>query len=342
MSDFKNKTILITGGTGSFGHTLLKNIIERDYKEIRVFSRDELKQELMRNELNDPKVKFYIGDVRDRESVDLAMKNVDLVFHAAALKQVPSCEFFPLQAVFTNVLGSNNVIQSAVSHKVNQMVCLSTDKAVYPVNAMGISKAMMEKIAQSVSRNLRENDTIISFVRYGNVMCSRGSVIPLFIKQIKENKPITITVPGMTRFLLSLEEAIELVLFALNNARQGDIFIRKAPACTVSVLAAALKNIFESDVPIKIIGMRHGEKVLETLATIEELRKSEDMGDYYRISMDVRDLNYNKYLTEGDLEEELLQDYTSHNIQCLNVEEVEKKLLSLPEIAAEIKTHKSG
>jgi len=336
MTDFKDKTILITGGTGSFGKELLKNIIDHDYEEIRIFSRDELKQELMRNELNNPKVKFYIGDVRDRQSVDDAMEGVDLVFHAAALKQVPSCEFFPMQAVATNVLGSNNVIESAIMHKVRCLVCLSTDKAVYPVNAMGISKALMEKTAQAASRNLTENDTIICSVRYGNVMCSRGSVIPLFIKQIQENKPLTLTEPKMTRFLLPLKIAIELVVFAFKNAHQGDLFVRKAPACTVLDLAQALKNLFKSDVPIKTIGMRHGEKIYETLVTIEEMRKAEDMGDYYRIKMDDRDLNYSKYFFEGDTEEARLEDYTSHNTYRLSVKEVEDLLLSLPDVTREL------
>lgn len=330
------QTILITGGTGSFGHELLRNLMDREYKEIRVFSRDELKQELMRIELNNPKVKFYIGDIRNRDSVDQAMKGVDLVFHAAALKQVPSCEFFPMQAVLTNIMGSHNVIESAIHHKVKSVVCLGTDKAVYPVNTMGMTKALMEKVAQAAARSLRDSDTIVSSVRYGNVMCSRGSVIPLFIRQIKENKPLTITVPTMTRFLLSLRDAIELVLFAFTNARQGDTFIRKAPACTVIDLAEALKNIFSSDLPIKTIGIRHGEKIYETLASIEELRKAEDMGDYFRVKMDGRDLNYNKYFTEGDAEEAALEDYTSHNTYRLSVGEIEKLLLTLPEVRHEL------
>ena len=291
----------------------------------------------MRNELNNDKVKFYIGDVRNIESVDHAMKNVDLVFHAAALKQVPSCEFFPIQAVLTNVIGSSNVIESAIKHKVKSVVCLGTDKAVYPVNAMGMTKALMEKVAQSAARNLSDIDTIISCVRYGNVMCSRGSVIPLFIKKIKERKPLTITEPGMTRFMLSLKSAIDLVVFAFSNAKQGDIFIKKAAACTIIDLAVALKNIFKSDVPVKTIGMRHGEKIFETLATIEELRRSEDMGDYFRVRMDDRDLNYSKYFTEGDLEESLLEDYTSHNTYRLSVKEIEELLLTLPDVTSELK-----
>ena len=336
MANLKNKTILITGGTGSFGHELLNTIMDKDFKEVRIFSRDELKQEHMRVQLNNPRVKFYIGDVRDRDSVDQAMKGVDMVFHAAALKQVPSCEFFPIQAVLTNILGSHNVVESAVQHKVGCVVCLGTDKAVYPVNAMGMTKALMEKVSQAACRGLTGKDTRISCVRYGNVMCSRGSVIPLFMKQIKEKKPITVTDAGMTRFLLPLPEAIKLVLFAFSHAKRGDIFIKKAPACTVGDLAAALKELFKSNVPVKSIGIRHGEKVYETLATIEELRRAEDMGDYFRVSMDGRDLNYNKYFTEGDKKEALLSDYTSHNTKRLSVKEVKEMLLKLPEVVAEL------
>ena len=331
------KTLLITGGTGSFGNELIKAIKEYPYKEIRIFSRDELKQDLMRNELHNDKLKFYIGDVRNIESVDNVMKNVDLVFHAAALKQVPSCEFFPMQAVLTNVIGGSNVIESAIKHKAKSVICLSTDKAVYPINAMGMTKALMEKTAQAATRNLTESETIISCVRYGNVMCSRGSVIPLFIKQIKEKKTITVTEPSMTRFLLALRSAIDLVLFAFKNAGQGDIFVKKAPASTVIDLAKALKNIFKSDVPIKTIGMRHGEKIYETLATIEELRRAQDMGDYFRVKMDVRGLSYNKYFTEGDLKESSLEDYTSHNTDRLSVKEIEELLLTLPEVTSELK-----
>ena len=336
MANLKNKTILITGGTGSFGHELLKTIIDKDFKEVRIFSRDELKQELMRIRLNNPRIKFYIGDVRDRDSVDQAMNGVDLVFHAAALKQVPSCEFFPMQAVMTNILGSSNVVESAIRHKAESVVCLGTDKAVYPINAMGMTKALMEKVSQAACRGLTEKDTRICCVRYGNVMCSRGSVIPLFIRQIKEKKPITVTDAGMTRFLLPLNEAIKLVLFAFSNARQGNIFIKKSPACTVGDLAAALKELFNSDVPVKSIGIRHGEKIYETLATIEELRRADDMGDYFRVAMDDRDLNYNKYFTEGDKKEALLSDYTSHNTRRLNVKEVKELLRKLPEVAAEL------
>ena len=337
MKELKDKTILITGGTGSFGHEVLKGLLDKKCKEIRIFSRDELKQEVMRIELKNPSVKFYIGDVRDRAGVDNAMKDVDVVFHAAALKQVPSCEFFPMQAVLTNIVGSSNVIESAIQHHVSKLVCLSTDKAVYPVNAMGMTKGLMEKVAHAAARNLKKDDTIISFVRYGNVMCSRGSVIPLFVKQIMNKQPITITEPTMTRFLLSLENAIDLVLFAFCHSAQGDIFIKKAPACTIEDLAIAVKNLFKSDVPVKTIGIRHGEKIYETLATIEELRKAEDMGDYFRVRMDDRDLNYDKYFTVGDKKEIALEDYTSHNTERLNVKDIEKLLLSLPEIREALK-----
>ena len=336
MFDFEGKTVLITGGTGSFGHALLDSIIDRGCKEIRIFSRDELKQEIMRNEFGNSSVKFYIGDVRDRYSVDQAMKNVNLIFHAAALKQVPSCEFFPIQAVLTNIMGSNNVIEIGVKHHVERIVCLSTDKAVYPVNSMGMTKALMEKSAQAMARRLDSKDTIISSVRYGNVMCSRGSVIPLFISQIKKKQPLTITDPDMTRFMLSIREAIDLVTFAFEHGNQGDISIKKAPASSVIDLANALKNIFKSDSPIKIIGPRHGEKKFETLATTEELRRSKDMGDYFRVKIDDRDLNYNKYFTEGNVKISPLDDYTSHNTTRLNIDEVEALLRSLPEVVSEL------
>ncbi len=329
---FAGSTVLITGGTGSFGHEFLDYLKSRDCREVRIFSRDELKQEHMRVALADPKIKFYIGDVRDRDSVDNAMRSVDYVFHAAALKQVPSCEFFPMQAVLTNVTGSHNVIESAMAHGVQRLVCLSTDKAVYPVNAMGMTKALMEKVTQAAARAGSNGGTILSSVRYGNVMASRGSVIPLFIKQMLEGKPLTLTVPEMTRFLLPLPLAIELVAFAFNHGQQGDLFVRKAPACTVANLAQALKNLFHSDVPIQVIGMRHGEKIYETLATREELAKSEDMGDYYRVPMDDRDLNYSKYFTEGDTTESALDDYTSHNTEQLDVAAVEALILTLPEV----------
>ena len=339
MKGVTGKIILIPGGTGSFGTTVLNELLKSDCKEIRIFSRDELKQEMMRVRYANPKIKFYIGDVRDKDSVDSAMKGTDLVFHAAALKQVPSCEFFPMQAVLTNIIGSHNVINSAIEHGVQSVVCLSTDKAAYPINAMGMTKALMEKVALSSTRMLFNNSTTVSCVRYGNVMCSRGSVIPLFISQIKQNKPLTITVPGMTRFLLPLRDAVELVSFAFQNANQSDLFIKKAPACTIGDLAKAVKNIFNSNVPEKIIGIRHGEKIYETLATQEEMRRAEDMGDYYRIRLDDRSLNYlnyGKYFTEGSLEETSVDNYTSHNTQRLNVKEVEQLLLALPEIRAEL------
>lgn len=334
--DFDGKIVLITGGTGSFGNALLSLLQLSKVREIRVFSRDELKQEHMRIKYGDARLKFYIGDVRDRTSLDGAMGGVDFLFHAAALKQVPSCEFFPMQAVQTNVAGSANVIESAVRHGVSRVVCLSTDKAVYPVNAMGMSKALMEKVTTAAARGLDSDRTVLSSVRYGNVMCSRGSVIPLFIEQIKSGKPLTVTVPEMTRFLLPLGQAIELVTFAFEHANQGDLFVRKAPACTVEALAQALKNLFASDVPVRVIGMRHGEKIYETLATREELAKSDDMGDYYRVPMDGRDLNYGKYFTEGNTSEARMDDYTSHNTERLDVAGVERLLLTLPEVRAEL------
>ena len=339
MTEFDNlgnKTVLITGGTGSFGNELLQLVKDTDVKEVRIFSRDELKQEHMRIKLKNPKVKFYIGDIRDRGSVDQAMEGVDLVFHAAALKQVPSCEFFPMQAVLTNIVGSHNVVESAIANRVKSLVCLSTDKAVFPVNAMGMSKGMMEKIVTAAARRLSSGDTMISSVRYGNVMYSRGSVIPLFIDQIKQGKPLTVTDPDMTRFLLSLRSAIDLVLFAFEHAQQGDIFVRKAPACTVADLARALTNLFKSDVPVQIIGTRHAEKLFETLATAGEINQSEDMGDYLRVTMDDRDLNYAKYFTEGSTEESTLDDYTSHNTERLSVTQVEELLLSLPDVQREL------
>jgi len=337
-----DKTILVTGGTGSFGNKVLRYLIETtDAAEFRVFSRDECKQEMMRIELNNPKVKFYIGDVRDRSSVDNVMEGVDLVFHAAALKQVPSCEFFPMQAVLTNVIGGHNVIESAIHYGVASVVCLSTDKAVYPVNAMGMTKSLMEKVAQAAARAKTGKRTVVSCVRYGNVMCSRGSVIPLFIQQVKQQKPLTITVPEMTRFLLPLRDSVSLVLFALENARPGDLFVKKAPACTIIDLARAIKNLFKSDVPENIIGMRHGEKIYETLVTREELQRADDMGDYYRVRLDSRDLNYAQYFTEGDTSEAMIEDYTSHNTEQLNVGQVEELLLSLPEVQDELRAWKA-
>jgi UDP-N-acetylglucosamine 4,6-dehydratase/5-epimerase len=332
MLDYKK--ILITGGTGSFGSEMAKQLILSNADEIRIFSRDELKQELMRLRNTDKRLKFVIGDIRDKNSIVDSMRGVDYVFHAAALKQVPSCEFFPMQAVLTNIIGSQNVIEAAKRNKVEKLICLSTDKAVYPVNAMGMTKALMEKLAHAAAREL--NETIISSVRYGNVMYSRGSVIPLFIKQIKSGKPLTVTVPEMTRFLLSLTSAIDLVLYAFEHATQGDIFIKKAPACTVQDLISALKNLFNASNSIQVIGMRHGEKIFETLASLEELNKSEDMGDYYRIHMDDRDLNYNKFFTEGTVETKYQDDYTSHNTQRLTVPEIEALLLTLPEVRREL------
>lgn len=333
IDNVKRKIALITGGTGSFGKAMANYLLSYGYREIRILSRDEAKQEEMRIAYSQPELKFYIGDVRDRQSVDKAMRGVDMVFHAAALKQVPSCEFFPLEAVKTNILGSQNVIDSAVEAGVQSVVCLSTDKAVMPVNAMGMTKALMEKTAQAASRQLAGGETTVSCVRYGNVMCSRGSVIPLFIKQIQEGKPLTITDPNMTRFMLSLPDAIELVNFAFENARQGDIFIKKAPACTVQLLAETLVEMLGKENDIHIIGMRHGEKLYETLASSEELRRSEDMGDYYRVSFDDRDLNYGKYFTEGDVEEAVTDDYHSHNTYQLNKQELKDLLLTLPEVS---------
>ncbi len=339
MDGLKGKTVLIPGGTGSFGNAVLDGLLQSDCAEIRIFSRDEWKQEMMRIKYSNPRLKFYIGDVRDKDGVDHVMDGVDLVFHAAALKQVPSCEFFPMQAVMTNIIGSHNVVTSAIEHGVDKVVCLSTDKAAYPINAMGMTKALMEKVALSATRMITRAKTTVCCVRYGNVMCSRGSVIPLFIGQIRHNEPVTITVPHMTRFLLPLRDAVALVLFAFQHATQGDLFIKKAPACTILDLAKAVKNIFHSDVKEEIIGIRHGEKIYETLATREELVRSEDMGDYYRIRLDDRDLNYvnyGKYFTEGSVEETKLDDYTSHNTEQLTVSQVEELLLSLPEIQKEL------
>lgn len=332
----KGKTVLVTGGTGSFGKAMVDRLLKTEVAQIRIFSRDEWKQEMMRIAYNEPRLSFYIGDVRDRDSVDNVMKGVDLVFHAAALKQVPSCEFFPMQAVLTNIIGGHNVIESAVAAGVQSVVCLSTDKAVYPINAMGMTKSLMEKVAQAVARTRASNHTVVSCVRYGNVMCSRGSVIPLFISQIKARKPLTITVPEMTRFLLPLRDSVDLVLFAFTHAAPGDLFVKKAPACTIGDLAQALKNIFRSDVPVKIIGIRHGEKLYETLVTKEELQRAEDMGDYYRIRLDDRTLNYALYFTQGDPKEVYVEDYHSHNTTRLNVKQVEELLLSLPEVTAEL------
>lgn len=325
----KDKTLLITGGTGSFGTAVLDRFLYTDhFKEIRIFSRDEKKQDDMRTQLKNSKLKFYIGDVRNYDSVERAMRGVDYVFHAAALKQVPSCEFFPLEATKTNVFGTQNVIDAAESNKVEKVICLSTDKAAYPINAMGISKALMEKVAIASSRNC--NHTTVCLTRYGNVMASRGSVIPLFIKQIKDGNPITITDPKMTRFLMSLEEAVELVLFAFENGNQGDLFVNKAPAGTIGDLARALLEIYDANNEIKIIGTRHGEKLYETLCTREEMVKAEDMGDFYRIFADNRDLNYARYFSEGEKDISKIEDYHSHNTKQLGVDGMKKLLVQLP------------
>lgn len=333
---FKGKTLLITGGTGSFGNAVLRRFIHTDIKEIRVFSRDEKKQEDMRIELNNSKVKFYIGDIRNFDSIKSAMDGIDYVFHAAALKQVPSCEFYPMEAVRTNILGTENVLNTAIENNVKRVIVLSTDKAVYPINAMGISKAMMEKLMVAKSRMSDEYKTILCGTRYGNVMASRGSVIPLFIRQIKEGKPLTITDPNMTRFLMSLDDAVDLVLYAFNNAKQGDMFVQKAPASTILELANAVKELFSCNNEIKIIGTRHGEKLYETLLTREELVKAEDCGDYYRIVPDDRDLNYNKYFIEGEKQIADIEDYNSHNTKRLTIKEIKEKLLRLDYIQQEL------
>ncbi|MBP7103102.1 MAG: polysaccharide biosynthesis protein [Bacteroidales bacterium] len=318
---FRDKILLITGGTGSFGNAVLKRFLNTDIKEIRIFSRDEKKQDDMRHALQNPKVKFYIGDVRDRRSVDGAMAGVDYVFHAAALKQVPSCEFFPMQAVRTNVIGTENVLDSAIAHGVKNVVVLSTDKAAYPINAMGISKAMMEKVAIAKGRQLGDKAaTTICCTRYGNVMASRGSVIPLWLEQIKAGKAITLTDPKMTRFMMTLDDAVDLVLYAFTHAHNGDLFVQKAPAATLEVLAQAMKQLYKSDVKVQIIGTRHGEKLYETLVTREEMARAEDIDNYYRIPCDTRDLNYDKYFIEGQEKISVIEDYHSHNTSQLDVE----------------------
>ncbi len=334
---FKDKTILITGGTGSFGNAVLRRFLDSDIAEIRVFSRDEKKQEDMRIALANPKVKFYIGNVRDYGSILPAMDGVDYVFQAAALKQVPSCEFYPLEAVKTNVLGTENVLNAAVACGVEKVIALSTDKAVYPINAMGISKAMMEKLVVARSRFVRADKTLMCCTRYGNVMASRGSVIPLFVKQIKQGQPLSITDPDMTRFLMSLDDAVDLVLYAYNHGRQGDTFVQKAPASTIADLATALLELFDADNDIRVIGTRHGEKLYETLLTREEMAYAEDLGDYYRIPADNRDLNYNKYFVEGEQRVSKAQDYHSHNTRRLNVAQIKEKLLGLDYIRRELK-----
>lgn len=328
--------ILVTGGTGSFGHTVAKKLLERDVAEIRIFSRDEAKQDLMRHEVPDSRLRFYVGDVRDYDSVERATRDVDFVFHAAALKQVPSCEFFPMEAVRTNVHGSENVVRAADRNGVRSVVALSTDKAVYPVNAMGMSKALMEKVAQSYGLNNPNTGTIVSCVRYGNVMYSRGSVIPLFIRQIKAGKNITVTNPDMTRFMMSLAHSVDLVEFAFQNAQQGDLFVRKAAATSIRTLAQAILNLFQSDASIDVIGTRHAEKLSEALATREELSRARDMGDYFRVVADNRDLNYSVYFEEGDVAQARFEDYDSHTVQQMSVSEVEQLLLTLPEVRSEL------
>jgi UDP-glucose 4-epimerase len=343
MSEFSGKTLLITGGTGSFGHAVLKRFIHEDFKEIRIFSRDEKKQDDMRHHLNNSKVNFIIGDVRDFESINNAMQGVDYVFSAAALKQVPSCEFYPMQAVRTNILGSENVLEAAVRNKVKRVVVLSTDKAAYPINTMGMTKAIMEKLAISKARDPRakEGGTVISATRYGNVMCSRGSIIPLFIDQIKSGSPMTITVPEMTRFMMSLDDAVDLVLFAFRNAEPGDLFVQKAPAATIEVLAQAMKELFDADNEIQIIGARHGEKMYETLCTSEEMAKAVDMGDFYRVPADLRDLNYANYVDKFGHRVDC-ENYNSDNTRRLNVEEMKELLLSLDYVKEELANYKSN
>ncbi len=343
MSAFKDKVLLITGGTGSFGNAVLDRFLDTDFKEIRIFSRDELKQDNMRHkyQVNHPehsdKLKFYIGDVRDLASVKNAMNGVDYIFHAAALKQVPSCEFFPMEAVKTNVVGTDNVLTAAIECGVKKVICLSTDKAAYPVNAMGTSKAMMEKVVVSKARTITPEKTSIMCTRYGNVLASRGSVIPLFINQIKEDKPLTITNPDMTRFVMTLEEAVELVVFAFENGESGDILVQKAPACTIAILAQAVKELFNVDNEIKIIGIRHGEKMYEALLTDEECTYAIDMGDYFRVPADKRDLNYDKYFSLG-IKPTMLQQFNSNNTELMTLEEVKAKLLTVPYVIDELKS----
>lgn len=342
MTQFKDKTLLITGGTGSFGNAVLNRFLETDIKEIRVFSRDELKQDNMRHEYQAKypdtfyKLKFYIGDVRDINSIKNAMHGIDYIFHAAALKQVPSCEFFPIEAVKTNVLGTENVLTAAIECGVKRVVCLSTDKAAYPVNAMGTSKAMMEKVIVAKSRTVDPEKTSIMCTRYGNVLASRGSVVPLFINQIKEGNPLTLTEPSMTRFVMTLEEAVDLVLFAFSHGNSGDIFVQKAPACTIEVLAKAVKELFHADNEIKVIGIRHGEKMYETLLTDEECAHAIDMGNFYRVPADKRDLNYDKYFSKG-YEQSTLTQFNSNNTQLMDVEQVKSKLLEVPLVKEELK-----
>lgn len=341
-SYFDGKTLLITGGTGSFGNAVLRRFLETGIKEIRIFSRDEKKQDDMRHFYNNSKIKYYIGDVRNLQSVKDAMNGVDYIFHAAALKQVPSCEFFPMEAVRTNVIGTDNVLSAAIEAGVSKVICLSTDKAAYPINAMGTSKAMMEKVFVAKSRTVDTDKTLICGTRYGNVMCSRGSVIPLFIDQIKQGLPLTVTEPSMTRFIMSLEEAVELVLFAFQNAQSGDIMVQKAPACTIEVLAQAVKELFEADNEIKVIGIRHGEKMYETLLTNEECARATDMGNFFRVPADQRDLNYDKYFKEGSTERAKLSEFNSNNTTILDVEQVRQKLLSLEYVRDELAAYKAS
>ena len=333
---FKDKTLLITGGTGSFGNAVLRRFLDSDLKEIRIFSRDEKKQDDMRQHYNNSKIKYYIGDVRNYESINSAMKGVDYVFQAAALKQVPSCEFFPMEAVRTNVLGCENVLNAAIENKVSRVIVLSTDKAVYPINAMGMSKALSEKVMVAKSRNLNSSGMVFCGTRYGNVMASRGSVIPLFVEQIKKGNQITITDPNMTRFMMTLDGAVDLVIFAYQNGNPGDIFVQKSPAATIDILAKALLNLYKSTSTIKIIGTRHGEKLYETLVNREEMTKAEDLGLYFRIPADTRDLNYNRYFVEGEAKIAQMDEYTSHNTYRLNIEETMALLLKLDFIKEDI------
>jgi UDP-N-acetylglucosamine 4,6-dehydratase/5-epimerase len=334
---FKGKTLLITGGTGSFGNAVMKRFLDTDLKEIRIFSRDEKKQDDMRKQYKSDKLKFYLGDVRDLASVKNAMHGVDYIFHAAALKQVPSCEFFPLEAVKTNIIGTDNVLTAAIEYGVKKVICLSTDKAAYPINAMGISKAMMEKVFVAKSKTVSPERTLICGTRYGNVMASRGSVIPLFIEQIKNGHPLTVTDPNMTRFLMSLEEAVELVVFAFQNAEAGDVMVQKSPASTIGDLAQAVKELFHAENEIKVIGTRHGEKRYETLLTKEEYVVAEDMGGFYRVPADQRDLNYDKYFSNGDQKLTTIEEYNSENTQILTVEQIKEKLIELDYVQNELK-----
>jgi UDP-N-acetylglucosamine 4,6-dehydratase/5-epimerase len=333
---FKDKTLLITGGTGSFGNAVLRRFLNSDIKEIRIFSRDEKKQDDMRQHYNNPKIKYYIGDVRNFESINSAMKGVDYVFQAAALKQVPSCEFFPTEAVRTNVLGCENVLNAAIDNHVARTIVLSTDKAVYPINAMGMSKALSEKVMVAKSRNLNGSGIVFCGTRYGNVMGSRGSVIPLFVEQIRKGNALTVTDPNMTRFMMTLDGAVDLVIFAFQNGIPGDLFVQKAPATTIEILAKALLELYKSNNPIKIIGTRHGEKLYETLVNREEMAKAEDLGNYYRIPADTRDLNYNRYFVEGETKIAQIEEYTSHNTHRLNIEETKQLLLELDFIRADV------